>query len=509
MTVAQQKTLVGLGLLGVVLVGSLAVLLVAAHWNNESEEASPVPTAANDGEEEGQSVVSVKTIHPKRDPSFTIGTYVQPAIVEAYYQADLKARVAGPVKFIQKDIGDRVKEGEVLAEIDLPDLWQAVDQAEAVILQKEKDKQFAEQKVKSSEAAAEVAYKDIALKTKLVARAKATMDLRYKRWNRFIAAAKDKAVDPAVVDEEERDYLAAEADWEGAKAAVDKAELDWKEALANIEVAKADVKLKQALVDVAKKDKERAEVLAKYTRVIAPFDGVITARQPDPGSFVQVASPVYTVERTDIVTVYGKVPDNWCAYVTTDTEVDIDMSELPGQIIHGKVTRRSPSLANPQNDRTMRVEVDLYNGTQEEYNKFLQREKSPELNRRDLKGQTLPLLPKISSKDTSSPSRSLLPGMYGGMRLVFHKLGNVYLIPSEAIVHHGGTAYVYLVAQGKAHLVPVEVQVNDQKVAKIVLISNGSHDHVLRELTGAEEIVATNQGELSDGQAVKSTLVGW
>src|SRR5258708_1538558 len=63
-----------------------------------------------------------------------------------------------------------------------------------------------------------------------------------------------------------------------------------------------------------------------------------------------------------------KVPDNAAPYVTRDTEAIIQIDELPGVLIRGKVTRFSPWIQN--HDRTMRVEVDLYNDTPQNYERF-------------------------------------------------------------------------------------------------------------------------------------------
>jgi hypothetical protein len=83
------------------------------------------------------------------------------------------------------------------------------------------------------------------------------------------------------------------------------------------------------------------------------------------------------------------------------------------------------------------------------------------------------------------------------------------LIPSDAIVRQGGPAYVYMVDNGIAHLVPVEVQADDMKLAKVTLVARHGSEVVHEELTGREEIVVSNQGELADGQAVKTNHVEW
>jgi multidrug efflux pump subunit AcrA (membrane-fusion protein) len=327
--------------------------------------------------------------------------------------------------------------------------------------------------------------------------------------------AREKGATPDIVDERQNYYQVAVAAKKRAQAAVLKAKSDLREAQAKLEAVRADVDLKEALIKVAKADRDRAQAMLDLATIKAPYDGVITRRTVDPGSFVQNAAtgghlePLLSVERTDIVTVHMKLPDTYAPYVTWNTEAIISMTELPGQLLHANVSRSNPSLQTPEHDRTMRVEVDLYNGTEAEYQRFLANEKATDYA--DLKGDPklkaskLPLFPKV--KGNLTQSHRLLPGMYGKMRLVLRKFKNAYLVPSEAIIKQGGTPYIYLVKGGKARLQQVEEQLNNGKLAKVVLVAKEDDQEVKLDLTGDEEIIISNQGELSDGQAVRATRV--
>jgi hypothetical protein len=203
-----------------------------------------------------------------------------------------------------------------------------------------------------------------------------------------------------------------------------------------------------------------------------------------------------------------KVPDTFASYVNNDTEAVIEMSELPGQEIHGKVSRFSPSLESSSKDHTMLVEVDLYNGTEAEYQTFLAKEKAKKVPFDDLKEGPLPLAPRIIGKSSDEFHR-LYPGMYGEMRLVFRHLPHTYLLPSDAIVRQGGTPYLYLVKDGKAKLVPVEVQTDDQHLAKVAILDKTRSGVVKHSLTGDEEVIYSNQSELSHGEEVKPIPQEW
>ena len=261
-----------------------------------------------------------------------------------------------------------------------------------------------------------------------------------------------------------------------------------------------------------RKDRDKAKALLDFATIRAPFDGVVTHRNVDPGSFVQDAAgghpdPLLTLARTDIVTVYMKVPDNYASFVNRDTEAIIQMSSLPGVEIHAKVTRFSPSLLNPEHDRTMRVEVDLYNGTADQYKRFLAREQAS--GNADLKSHKLPTLPQVKGKEPGAQALGLLPGQYGKMRLVLRSFQGSYLLPSNAVLSQGGASYVFLVKEGRVVKVPVEIQADNGKTVKLVLIEKLAGGEIKRELTGKEEVVFSNQGELGEGQAVKPVAVQW
>jgi hypothetical protein len=233
----------------------------------------------------------------------------------------------------------------------------------------------------------------------------------------------------------------------------------------------------------------------------------VVRRNADPGSFVQNAAtahtePILTLDRTDILTVYMKVPDVYAPYVTTDTEAVIEMGVLPGWEIQGKVTRFSRSLVTPEKDRTMRVEVDLFNGTAAEYQAFLAKAKAN--GAAGLKGHKLPIFPTVKGKAGAGVDGRLLAGMFGKMRLVLSSFRDTFLIPSSAVTSQGGVTYAYLVKNGRAVRTQVDVQVDNGKDAKVVLVEKVNGQLVRKPLTGDEVIVASNQGELSDGQPVRA-----
>jgi multidrug resistance efflux pump len=510
MSAVLRKRLWKIGLLGAVLAAVIAgLLLINVRSHAEPNRAQVESGAHPDGPDSG--ALTVRTIRAKCDPSFALSVKA-PAQVEAYEAADLQSQVAGSVDYIQKAEGSAVKAGDLLIKIAVPDLDAAVLEKESVIHQREAELALAQANEHTAQTAVAVAEKDIEVGKSAVQTAQATEDYRLKQFRRFASMARDNASTGQVVDEQELAYKAAAADTLRARANVLKMSSDQEEAQAKLDAAKTDVKLKAALVDVARRDRDHAQVLADYAKIRAPFDGVITRRTIDPGSFVQNATSAHTqpllrIERQDLVTVSMKVPDTFAPYVGSDTEAVIEMSELPGRLIHGKVTRFSPTLESAAKDHTLPVQVDLFNGNDAAYQKFMADENAKKRPFDDLKDGPLPIRPQVTGGVI--PSQRLYPGMYGEMKLVFHRLENSYLLPSDAIVHQGGATYLYVARNGKAALVPVEVQVDDQRLAKVALVEKTATGSMKRDLTGREEVIYSNQSELSDGQAVKSIPQDW
>ncbi len=511
MTFLRKKSLLGIGIaaavvLGVALVvGAILITPVGAKVRADEGRAGT----------DAENAISVKTVRPRHDPAFST-TVEQPAYVEGYYQADLMARVAGPIKpgGIVDAIGDRVKAGDVLVQIDVPDRKQDVLQKEAVLTQRQSELDLAQANLKTADAAVKAAGWMIKVKESDVDRAVASRNFREKELRRFTNLAKgpNPAVTEDIVDERKEYYEAAVANVATAQAAVKDAQAELEKAQAKSEAAHADVKVAKSLVDVASKDRDTAQAWLDFATIRAPFDGVITRRNVDPGTFVQNATtahtePLLTVVRDDIVTVYMKVPDKFASYVNNDTQAIIQMDLLPGLVIRGKVTRYSSSLDNPEHDRTMRVEVDLSNGNAKEYKAFVAREKAT--GNADLKSMTLPKFPKVDGKDVADQPLRLLPGQYGKMRLVLRSFQEAFLLPHSAVVSQGGTSYVFLVKDGRALKMPVEIQADNGEEVKVALIEKVGGLKVPRRLTGNEEIVNSNQGELSNGQAVKTNPVEW
>jgi multidrug resistance efflux pump len=491
------------------------------------------PKASGFVEGTGAGPQPVKVVRPKRDPNFRITTR-QFAVVEPYYQAGLRARVSGVVRYVAKDIGEPVRAGELLVDIDVPDLRQAVEQKEAVIVQRLRELAAAEADLAVAKTAAQAAAVAIRQKEVEVTRAKDLRSARKTDLDQVTVLFRGEAVVKARLDAVSLDYQAAERAVEAAEAEVERAKVEQAGKVASLEKAAADVELRRALVEVARKDRDAAAVLLGYARVYAPFDGVIVARAADPGKYVFAGAggpseTLITVARTDLVTVVMKLPDYAAPYVSWYTEASVEFTQLPGVTVHGPVTRYS-RVIDPA-DRTMRVEVDVYNGSREEYLAMLGREAAkavaaPQvptdplaavigagagliLAKADHKGwhEGYALTPDWGPGGRFTP---IVPGSTATMRLDLEKFTDAYLLPSGAVYGKAGQSYILVVEDGVTRPVPVTVQVNDGRLVKVaVVVPAPGGRQVTRELTGTEVIVSTRQLEVGEGTRVTPVFESW
>ncbi len=438
--------------------------------SDAADSATAAPTSA--------SQIAVETIRPKRSPNGFVRSATQPAYVEGLYTADLMARVPGTVKFIEKNIGDAVTKGETLVELDSPDLMQGLAQKAAGVQQADQDFRAAQVNLTVAQAAAKTAQALIKESEAAEERFAAWKRFHQQEYGRYELLAKRDAVVGNVLSEKLRDLEAAEADYRASQAATKTAAAKAEEFSAKVDAARVDIDVKKAKLAAAEADRDCAQAMVNFTKIHAPFDGLIVSRKVDPGSFVQNAStgnpvPMLRVVRTDWVTIVVWVPEKDAPFVTKQTNVEIHLDALADEPIRTKVTRYSHWL-DPEKSRDLRVEVDLEN------------------------------------KDGR-----LTPGMYGSMQLVLQDFSQSQLVPAGTVVAQGNRTYLFEVTNGRAVKVPVRVQFEDGVQAKIVKIVRSLDPKTkapvekYEELSGNEQIVRSGQGELADGQRVRAVGVDW
>jgi RND family efflux transporter MFP subunit len=229
-----------------------------------------------------------------------------PGNIQAWYEAPLYARVSGYLKKWYEDYGAHVKKGQLLAEIDAPDLDAELAAAQATL-------KAADAQVKVREAETEFAR------------------TTYERW---------RDSPKGVVSDQER---------ESKKA-------DFAAATARYNAAVADVKSDQGVVD-------RLSAMTQFKRIVAPFDGVVTARTTDIGNLINAGSgsgasgppQLFRVADVHEMRVFVQVPQELSAEIHNGLMAELDLPQYPDKTF--KATVATTSEAINEAARTLLVEL--------------------------------------------------------------------------------------------------------------------------------------------------------
>jgi RND family efflux transporter MFP subunit len=299
---------------------SRSIVFSAAFWTvlsgvlltgcrNSGQENAPIPTAS-----------VARVTRGDLSSTLTVAGEFQP-----YQEVDLHAKVSGYVRRINVDIGDRIKKGEVLAVLEVPELNAQVAASKAQI-------QHSQSEI--ARAQSEVAY------------AQADYVAIHAAYTRLAGAAKRR---PGLIAEQELDDARAKD----------------QDAEAKINVAKSALEATEGQLAVSKADNQRVQSLEDYSIVTAPFTGVVTMRYADVGSLIQAGTasatqsePVVRVAQSDLLRLRMPVPEEDVPCIRIGGEMQIRV-KATGKTFTGQVIRFTRELNT--STRTMLAEVDVPN----------------------------------------------------------------------------------------------------------------------------------------------------
>ena len=306
-----------------------------------------------------------------------------PGDLAGYYQSTLYAKVTGYLKTISVDKGDWVKAGQVLAEIEVPELGERLE------------------------------------------RARADMHVQKITYDRLQQVWKS---DPRLI-------------------------------------ARQDVDVANGKYQEAKAQLDELSALEQYTKITAPFDGVITARFVDPGALIRASggsdsepgagqnqSAVLSEAMIARMRTYVYAPQGVIGLIRRGMPAQLTVQDFPGRVFNGTVTRFATSL--DLSTRTMLTEVDIDN-----------------------------------------PERQLYPGMYANVTLQLETHAGAIEVRDSAVATGPDGSYVYVVRDGVLDRVPVTTG-----------IRSGTSVEIVSGLKGGEQVVSALDPGLSDGQMVKAIL---
>ena len=407
----------------------------------------------------------VKIVMPERKT--IVHSIEQPGTLEAFEEAPLFARIPGYVQKVPVDIGDAVKgpvgkeAGQTLAELAVPEVLEEHRQKKALVKR-------AEAAVEQAAAGLKAAESRVGTAKALVREAEAGRSRAaavFARWDseakRIGELVQKNVIDRQTLDETQNQLRGAEAGRQEADAKVLSAEASAKEAEANVAKAQADLNAAKAQVEVTQAEEGRSAALLQFGTLSAPFDGVVTRRNVNTGSFVQPptgtgAMPLLVVARMDIVRVFLEVPEAEAMHVHDGMSAAVRVSSARNPEQTGTVKRSSWSL-DPK-ARTLRVEVDLAN-----------------------------------------PERELRPGMYAYVTLRA-ELKDRFVIPAAALATVDGKPACFGVQAGKAVLIPVKLGLRQGATVEVSAKQVGGS---WQRFSGEERLAAGSLSELKDGAPVQ------
>ncbi|HWB09012.1 MAG TPA: efflux RND transporter periplasmic adaptor subunit [Pirellulales bacterium] len=492
-----------------------------------------LPACSHEQKAEVKSVSDPPAVQVMRaQPRDIVRVVGQPSFVEAYERTSIYPKLTAFIEKWNVDIGDKVHKDQVLADLFVPEIIEDWKKKGAVV-------EYDRKRVALALKTLAVAKADVEVASALVKAASATWKQNAEEATRWESEVKrlqgevDRGVvDPQVLlesqnrlraslaerDAAEADVVKAKADLQSKNAAVSEDEVAVKVAMADVEVADSDYKRLGAWADTGPGQKP-------YIRLYAPFDGVIVSRNANTWDFVLPAagdpsadarapyespsgqaSPIYVVDRTDVVRIFVDIPEHDANYVRVGSKASVLIKAFRDQPIAGTVTRTSWALN--VSSRTLRAEIDLPNTG------------SPIPD--DVPKVVHDAISQVKLPETTS---QILPGMYAYGKVIIERAG-VHALPAAALTRVGDRTFCFTYENGKAVRTEVQTGLSDTKnkwievtnrrrvlhdevgVTKVSL-GGTEHDTAMENETaawapfdGSEQVILGDLSILTDGEPV-------
>lgn len=337
-----------------------------------------------------------------------------------FQEVDVYAKESGYVRDLLVDYGSRVRKGEIMAVLEIPELEVQLQQDDAAIRNASDQVTHAEHEL---------------------GRVEALHKALHLQFDRLNGVAKSK---PGLVAQQEVD------DAQGKDQAAE----------AQVEATKSNLQATQSQLQAAQAKKEHDRVLFDYSKITAPFTGVVTQRYANLGTLLQAgtssstqAMPLVRVSQDDKFRLVIPVPESYVRYIHVGDPVNVVVPSL-SRSFPGKVTRFSVDVK--EDTRTMHTEVDV-----------------PNLD------------------------HVLIPGMYAEAALSLDRKHAALSLPLQAVNHEGEQTTAYTVDQNN--------KVEDRKITLGLQTANEAE--VLTGLHEGDQVVVSDRSGLKPGQDVRPQVV--
>jgi RND family efflux transporter MFP subunit len=345
-----------------------------------------------------------------------------------FQEVDVMAKVAGYIKHINVDVGDHVRQGQLLATLEIPEMGDDLKRADAATIR---------------------SRSEVARARDELQRAQSAHDIAHLSFERLSAVLKKKPglIAQQEIDEAQSRDLVTEAQIAAAKSALASAEEQ---------------------VNVNSADTGKVKTLMEYTKVTAPFDGVITKRYADTGSMIQAgtasqsqAMPVVKLSQNSLLRLILPVPESAVPTVRIGQQVEVRVSTL-NRTFAGRVARYVDKLSLAT--RAMDTEVDVPNA-----------------------------------------NGLLIPGMYAEVNLTLDQRKKVLAIPVMAVDHDADSG----AASGQVMVITPTNRVEKRKVT--LGLETADFIEIRSGLNDGDAVVLSGRAGLQPGQEVRpkiSSLAG-
>ncbi len=287
-----------------------------------------------------------KSVSIARPAPATSASVVLPATFRPWQTTTLHARVSGYLTAWHRDLGSQVTAGELLAEIETPELDQELAEGEA--LAREADAAAVQAQAERTEAEAELQVAEAQL-----ARVQAELALAQSQLVRRVRLVERKAISQEEYDTFRRQVEARQADAAAAQADVARRRT-------NLQTRAAVIQARQAAANSRQSNVDRLKELLSFKRIVAPFDGVITSRTAEVGMLVTAGQePLFVVEDLSRIRVHVDVPQTYAMQTVVGATTSVGLPESSVPPIQAEITRIADSV-NAAN-RTMLAEIKLDN----------------------------------------------------------------------------------------------------------------------------------------------------
>jgi multidrug efflux pump subunit AcrA (membrane-fusion protein) len=452
---------------------AVLALLFAPGCRHSQSGGAASGTRATATKSEGGKTAGITLVRPeRRDIRMMV---VQPGTIQAFEETPIYSRIAGYVQKYRYNIGDRVKAGDVLIEMWIPDLVEQLGQKSASVKTAEVQIRVSESALRAAQAKLETAKARILSAEAGVKRAEASYTRWESEYKRLEELVKNRVLDAQVRDETYRQFEEAIATRDQATAMVSEMTSARDQAAADRDRAQVDVEAAKAALLVAQAEERVARVNVEYGRIKAPYDGVITQRNVSPGDYLEPGGgtngrPLFVLEQIDPVRVFVGVPELASFFIREGHTALIRFQALAGAQREGNVVRSGFSLK--PSTRTLQTEIDVPNS-----------------------------------------DGHLHPGWYVTVTVAIDRK-QVWTLPSNAIGFQGQqNYYVYLQVDGKPVRTPVIIGASDDThteiLKKSVLKSPGDPDYANTNawptFDGTEQVLAGNIDVLDASQSTGAT----